>query len=83
MDAQCKKVLDITNALANARQLVWKLEEQLKEESHILQDMCEHNQAHEYVAERDDDYHRPGLYFTCSICGHFTRFRPAKWRNPA
>ncbi len=31
------------------------------------------NGGHSYTRERDDDYHSPGWYYTCSRCGFFAK----------
>lgn len=46
----------------------------LQEEMEILQKMCEH----EYVAESNGDYHKPGYDYTCKKCDHFTMYNPFK-----
>lgn len=43
-----------------------------------LRSICEHD----YYAEDNGDYHKPGWYYICSICKHWTNYRPDKFRNP-
>jgi hypothetical protein len=35
---------------------------------------------HDYYAEDNGDYHKPGWYYVCSICKHWTNYRPEKFR---
>jgi len=41
-----------------------------------LQSVCEHN----YYAEDNGDYHKPGWYYVCSICKHWTSHRPKNYQ---
>ena len=36
-----------------------------------LQNICKH----EYVAEPNGDYHKPGYYYVCKKCEHFTMYK--------
>jgi hypothetical protein len=47
---------------------------QLKTAIKDLQSVCEHD----FFAEHNGDYHKPGWYYTCSICNYWTNCRPNK-----
>lgn len=81
MQAQKEKVLSLEDDLRYHQVKLRQLEARLKEEKEVLQEICERDQLHEYIGERDDDYHRPGWYYTCKHCGHFTRMRPTQEKN--
>jgi hypothetical protein len=36
--------------------------------------------THDYYAEDNGDYHKPGWYYVCSICNHWTNYCPDKVR---
>jgi hypothetical protein len=74
---QIDSVRDLRKRLYEARDHVRMMEADLKGEEERLQSVCNHD----YVAEDNGDYHRPGYYYTCSICNHFTCFKPSKFRR--
>lgn len=45
---------------------------ELVKEQKLLQEMC----THDFVAESDGDYHKPGYYYVCKSCKYFTRVKP-------
>jgi hypothetical protein len=53
---------------------VQRLQYILNLKTNQLSKVCQHD----YVEERDDDYHKPGIYYTCRFCNDFTRFNPQK-----
>ena len=77
--------LELVNSMvAQQRELQTQLHahaESLASERIKLVRMCEASpDGHDYVAEDNGDYHKPGLYYTCAVCKHFTVIRPAKYR---
>ena len=50
---------------------LWRTEQAYKEKLRILQQSC----SHEFIKEPDNDFHRPGLYYTCKRCDFLTRYK--------
>jgi hypothetical protein len=40
-----------------------------------LKELCE-KRGHDFLVEPDDDYHKPGWYYTCRHCNYWTKQRP-------
>lgn len=70
------RVDTLRKELMDAQRHVRDLKERLDQEVTVLQGLCEHD----FVAELDDDYHNTRYEYTCTICGMYTRFRPANFR---
>ncbi len=73
MEQQIQKVKELREEYYTMCRVVDKLHKQLDEEVVILQKNCNHP---EFYKEDDGDYHSPGYYYTCKVCGYFTRFKP-------
>jgi hypothetical protein len=71
-----KVVQEKRGMLYEARSRVAELEREVTKMEAELQSVC----SHDFIAEDDGDYHRPGYYYTCAHCNYFTRFRPEKYR---
>ena len=73
MDVQIQKVKELKEEYYMMCKVVDRLKTQMEKEINTLQKQCSHD---EFYKEDDGDYHRPGYYYTCKVCGYFTRFRP-------
>jgi predicted SprT family Zn-dependent metalloprotease len=69
-----KEVEIIRAQLAHHASEVQRLQYILNSKTDQLSKVCQHD----YIEERDDDYHKPGKYYTCRFCKDFTRFNPQK-----
>lgn len=73
MDQQVVKVKEIHAQIFEAKKYLDELEHALTQEKTKLQDMC----PHDHIDAIDDgDYHSKRYYYTCSLCGYWTRFKP-------
>lgn len=59
--------------LIELQKRTYELHSRLREEEAKLQQLCKQETGHVFEKERDDDYHRPGWYYTCKYCRFFTR----------
>ncbi len=73
MDLQIQKVKELREEYYTLCRLVDRLHQQLDKEVDSLQKQCPHE---EYYREDDGDYHSSGYYYTCKVCGYFTRYKP-------
>lgn len=76
-EEQNKLVKDLKNEVYRLSYLYNQSKCKLKTEIEKLQTMCEHN----YIAEPNGDYHKPGYYYVCEKCEHFTMYNPFKRIN--
>jgi hypothetical protein len=73
-----QRIQQLKNELNLAREKVMCIETELKEEIETFQRNCPHD---EMLAERDGDYHKPGFYYTCTVCEYFTRYYPSNCKS--
>lgn len=71
---QAVKVNDLKVQVTNAREVLYYLENKLKEEQHTLQTICHH----EFVRESDNDYHNSRCYYVCQKCDYWSYYRPTQ-----
>jgi hypothetical protein len=60
--------------LDESRYRVAALEHKLRQRSDRLERMCPHPR---WTCTPNDDYHKPGVYFTCAVCGVLQCRRPS------
>lgn len=68
-ETKLKKVQSMQQSLEALQTQVEHLRYELKQEQKELQEMC----VHDFFAESDGDYHRPGYYYICKHCNFLTR----------
>lgn len=66
--------------VSGLRDTFYNTQRRLQEAEHTLKVMCK-NAGHDYLRERDDDFHSSSYTYTCQRCGAFTRFQPNKFRT--
>lgn len=64
-----KEILEIKSNLLNK-------EKDLEVAELNLRSICKHD----YIAEDNGDYHKPGWYYVCCICKDSINYRPDKFR---
>jgi hypothetical protein len=77
MEQQRQLVGHIHKQILEYKNLIYVFEEKLAAEKKVLQEMCLNETGHQYDAESDGDYHKPGYYYTCTSCGYWTNIRPS------
>lgn len=77
-DNQHQKVEKMKKLIHEYEDAIAYEKRKLKIEQDILQELC-NERGHDYMAEDNGDYHRPGYYYTCKCCGFFTTYRPANF----
>lgn len=75
MDIQIQKVKELKEEYYMMYKVVDRLKTQMEEEINTLKKQCPHD---EFYKEDDGDYHSPGYYYTCTVCGFFTKCRPCR-----
>ena len=73
LESLLNEVVNIKDELFIAQNNMKNLQERLVKTQNELQKLCPHD---EFIAEDNGDYHKPGYYYTCKFCKHFTNFRP-------
>jgi hypothetical protein len=73
MDVQLHTVQLLQEAIQKQESLLNDLKQMLTQQEKILHRMCENNGGHDYLRERDDDYHRSSWYYICKRCKHFKK----------
>jgi hypothetical protein len=73
-EEQEKRVKELKKEVYKFNYLHNQSKHKLKIELEKLQKMCIHN----YIAEQNGDYHKPGYYYVCEKCDHFTMYNPFK-----
>lgn len=73
MQDQLEKVNQLRSEYFKMINMSDKLKKKMEQEVEKLQKECSHE---EFYKEDDGDYHRPGYYYTCKLCGYFTKCKP-------
>ena len=73
LDSQINNIRIMKGELLTLKEKIWILEQKIKTEEKNLQIHCPHTQ---FRQEDNGDFHSPGYYYTCNVCGYFSRFKP-------
>lgn len=68
-----ERIHELANRIDQARVEIRQMEDELARLQEAHQSTCIHKQ---FYAERDDDCHNCGWYFTCTECGYCTKRKP-------
>lgn len=69
-----EEIQDLRQRIYLLRTELCSLEDIYKEKLAIFQENCG-KIGHDYIAERDDDYHNTRIYYVCKKCESFTRYK--------
>ena len=69
-----EEILELRNKISAFRIELYDLEKIYNEKLLIFQKQCG-KKGHDYVAEKDDDYHNTRYYYVCKHCDFFTRYK--------
>jgi hypothetical protein len=73
MDQQLKKVQELEKDVRDAHEVLTNAQVLLNQAKNDLQEMC----PHDHIEVTDDgDCHSRKYYYTCAMCGHWSRFKP-------
>jgi predicted phosphohydrolase len=78
MEEQQNLVNKLKGDLQKAKDKVYSMEQDLEDEIMVLQSLCNLH-GHQYVAESNHDYHKPGYYYVCENCQYCSLYKPEKF----
>lgn len=68
------EINDLREKIYATRTELYTLENIYKQKIATFQENCG-KIGHDYIAERDDDYHNTRIYYVCKKCDFFTRYK--------
>jgi len=69
-----QEILRMRQRLQMLRREIAHLETSYNEKMVVFQEACEKN-GHDFLEERDNEYHNSRYYYTCKRCEYFTRYK--------
>jgi hypothetical protein len=67
-----QKIIEMEKEYFELKNSMENLIAAIKKEKKYLQEICNH----EFITEKDDDYHKPGVVYVCKFCQYFSHQRP-------
>lgn len=72
-----KLVKELENDIEALHNIIGNKKNELKKAIVKLENICDH----QFIAENNGDYHKPGYYYTCSICKYWTNRIPQNYKK--
>lgn len=74
-EQELQELKEMSKRLMMLKEEAYKLEKLYNKKQFYFQEKCG-TKGHQFVAERDEDYHNTRYYYVCKRCEYFTRCKP-------